>query len=892
MDLSVEHPVRSLHNALFRRQAGKTGSSTNDEANSSSISSMVSTLVPVLALAVPFFFLFLFLRRSQRRQYAPRTYLGALRKEEQSPELPGGMFNWFGTFFSIPDSFVLNHQSLDGYLFLRFLKIVVTICFVGCLITWPVLFPINITGGGSAQQLDLLSMSNIAESQNNRYFAHVFVSWIFFGFIVFMVTRETIFYINLRQAYLLSPLYANRISSRTVLFTSVPEQYLHEARLRQMFGPTLKNLWIASDCKEVEKLVKERDKVSFKLEGAEVKLIKLVNAARLKSQKGRGQDAEAATDGQTQDSAGDGESGSIASKWLPQKKRPTHRLKPLIGKKVDTINWSRSELETLIPKVEALQAKHRAGEAKFVGSVFVEFISQSAAQDALQALPHHLPLHMAPRFIGVNPEEIIWKNLKIKWWERLIRFVVVIAFLTVLILFWGVPVAFCGSISNIQALFELLPWLRFLEAIPDEILGVVTGLLPAVLLAVLMALLPIILRLAAKLKGDPSLSAVELSVQNSYFAFQVIQAFLVTTLSSAASAVVNDIIKDPTTAPAVLANSLPKASNFYISYFIVQGLAISSGALLQIVGLILFKFLGKILDNTPRKMYKRWATLTGLGWGTVFPVFTNLAVIAITYSCIAPLVLGFATVGLYLIYFMYRYNFLFVYNANIDTKGLVYPKALQQILVGVYLAEVCLIGLFGVGKAPGPAILEVVALIATILYHMALSSATAPLLKYLPKSMATEEESLLAMETGRHNGEEDRVGGSRNGKTSDKAQRVLSGSPGSPTGPRKKPNMFVKWLRPDKYADYHTLRRLVPRAFADISYHPEVERNAYYHPAIASTPELLWIPRDPAGVSRQEVRHTSKVIPISDEGSHLDEKNKLVADVEGRPPVWKEKIYY
>ena len=110
------------------------------------------------------------------------------------------------------------------------------------------------------------------------------------------------------------------------------------------------------------------------------------------------------------------------------------------------------------------------------------------------------------------------------------------------------------------------------------------------------------------------------------------QVFLVTTLSSAASSAVSDIIEDPMSAAGMLAENLPKASNFYIAYFILQGLTFSSGALLQIVGLILSKVLGKLLDNTPRKQYKRWSTLAGMKWGTVFPVVTNLCVIGMSYS--------------------------------------------------------------------------------------------------------------------------------------------------------------------------------------------------------------------------------------------------------------------
>ena len=54
------------------------------------------------------------------------------------------------------------------------------ICFVGCCITFPVLFPVNATGDGDQEQLDLLSFSNIGKDRN-RYYPHVFIGWIFFG---------------------------------------------------------------------------------------------------------------------------------------------------------------------------------------------------------------------------------------------------------------------------------------------------------------------------------------------------------------------------------------------------------------------------------------------------------------------------------------------------------------------------------------------------------------------------------------------------------------------------------------------------------------------------------------------------------------------------------------
>ncbi|KAL5338571.1 hypothetical protein BJX70DRAFT_398518 [Aspergillus crustosus] len=883
----------------------------NPQNTSNSASSLVTVLIPSLVIAVVMVLIFVILRRSERRMYMPRTYLGFLRDNDRTPPSSTGLTGWIKDMYKLPDTYVLQHHSMDAYLLLRFLKIVTLICFVGALITFPILFPINATGGNGMKQLDVLSFSNVSEENYARFFAHALVAWVFVGFVFFTVTRESLFYINLRQAYSLSRSYASRLSSRTVLFTSVPEEYQSREKIRFMFGANqVKNVWLTTDTKELADKVDDRDSAAFKLEAAETKLIRLANAARLKAlKKGGADESQTATETTGED---DGESGSVASRWLKPKDRPTHRLKPLIGKKVDTINWARSEIERLTPEIEQLQSLHRSGEAKLVSSVFVEFYHQADAQAAFQSVAHNLPLHMAPRYVGLDPTQIIWSNLRIKWWERIVRYAGSIAFVGALVIFWAIPTAFVGSLSNIDSLTDRVKFLSFINDIPDWIKGAVTGLLPTILMAVLMALLPIVLRLMAKIGGAPSLAAVELTTQNFYFLFQVVQVFLVVTLASSASSVVTAIINDPTSAASLLANKIPTASNFYISYIILQGLSFSSGALLQITGLIIGKILGRLLDNTPRKMYKRWSNLAGLGWGTVYPVFTLLVVIAITYSCIAPLVLGFATIGLYLFYFAYRYNLLYVSNANIDTQGKNFARALQHITVGCYLLVVCLIGLFAISTgaktiALGPLILMIILLITMIIYHFSLNQALDPLINYLPKNLEAEEEALLAREAttfsdttkGEHDGVtaiSSAANGHENGTSQDHSvQNIDSAEKGlaetSPAEP--KVNFITKYLRPDKYSGYHQLRKLVANGTDSTVYSPEVEHNAYYHPAINSQAPLLWIPRDEMGISTQAVRHTGRVIPITDEDAWLDEKNHIHWDVDkGVPPIFEEKVYY
>jgi hypothetical protein len=200
-----------------------------------------------------------------------------------------------------------------------------------------------------------------------------------------------------------------------------------------------------------------------------------------------------------------------------------------------------------------------------------------------------------------------------------------------------------------------------------------------------------------------------------------------------------------------------------------------------------------------------------------------------------------------------------------------------------------MIGLFGIARAPGPTVLTVVYLVASILFHVSFRGAVSPLLDSLPKTLEVEEESLLAMENGATNG-------STNGHHADFPEKnghyaEAKGAMSLPPA-HKKPNFFVKWLHPEIYTDYQTLRRMVPRDFAEIIYDRETERNAYYHPAITSEPPTLWVPHDEMGVSRQEVAHSSKIIPMSDDAAVFNDKGKVMYDTNVRPPIWEEKIYY
>lgn len=108
-------------------------------------------------------------------------------------------------------------------------------------------------------------------------------------------------------------------------------------------------------------------------------------------------------------------------------------------------------------------------------------------------------------------------------------------------------------------------------------------------------------------------------------------------------------------------------------------------------------------------------------------------------------------IGMQFSHAVWKYNLTYVFDSDFDSKGLFYPRALLHLTVGLYLAEICLIGLFGLNLAYGQMALMVIFFVFTGIVHMSLRDAVAPLIQNLPQTMASEEgiqeeEKLAAMQ--------------------------------------------------------------------------------------------------------------------------------------------------
>jgi hypothetical protein len=231
---------------------------------------------------------------------------------------------------------------------------------------------------------------------------------------------------------------------------------------------------------------------------------------------------------------------------------------------------------------------------------------------------------------------------------------------------------------------------------------------------------------------------------------------------------------------------------------------------------------------------------------------------------------------------------LYTVQPKVDTKGHCYTLALQQILTGVYIAELCLIGLFGLRKATGPSIMVGLLFVATVIFNYITNRWFAPLEQYLPFDLAleSEDDEQAPLLSSAEEGEADTL---RNTESS--IQRLSSRT----RVPSKVVTPIAQFLQPHIFASHTAMKAWLREGDFDADDAPEYSeedvKKAYLHPAYTSKTPVVWLAKDNMGVSKNEAQENeTEGIKCSDEGAWIDEKGNLkwsVYDFE-EVPIFKK----
>ena len=327
------------------------------------------------------------------------------------------------------------------------------------------------------------------------------------------------------------------------------------------------------------------------------------------------------------------------------------------------------------------------------------------------------------------------RNVSRSRWTHYMQTLLVWIMLAFLMASWSVPIAFTSFLSQVTTLSDHLTWLTWLKNIPDWLSGAIQGVLPQLVLILLNLLLPLVLNALTKLQRFSTRAETEVWLQRYYFTCLYSVNFLTVSASTSITGIAQDIVEEPVSLPTLLINNVPKASNYFISYLILQGFSITAGNLAQIISLIKWTIFSCGKKLISRQQQEAETKIPTVRLSTVLPLYTNLACIGLSYAIIAPLILVFGTLAFSMLWVASSYSFLYVSDPMYEMKGRFYPTALKQLVTGIYGIEFVLLSFFlsfrtdnGGFACIGQAVIIGFTTIMTLVYQVLLSKTFSRLL--------------------------------------------------------------------------------------------------------------------------------------------------------------------
>ena len=515
--------------------------------------------------------------------------------------LSDGIVSWTIRVWSTKEVDILRHAGLESVLFLRYLRLCVSIFGVPSVLLTPVIIGVCHSGGVArgVSGIDRLGWPNIQPNDVRRLWAFVASLVAFVLYTHAVIARELRTINAIRQTFLASCQQKGAI----VLLSQVPGNMSDESSLRSYFkqwAHHMTKFYVVQDLRQLRKLIQKRDRLLEELESTEIDFIRQRILRRGHSV----------------------ERPQLRLIQLPQPSRLHLR-----GPSIDKIQHLRRAVASLNESILALQKRTVLTNAKAPTSILIHLNDSVAAQCMSSTPASSDPNKMNLRCLGDSPQEIIYNHFGLGRNEEQIRRFVAWQLNLSLILLWTVPIALTAALSQLQALATAISIEDAISHCPSWVLGILQGVLPSLALLMLMMLFPRLLRLVVHWRRLPTILEIELTVQRLYFVFLFTQLFLTASISSGIIAVLAQAVNNTTHIPAILAQNLPKAGNYYLTYIMTQAFMFSALTMLQP-----YRLYRQLMHNTktmsPRRQAECQGDMEKPQRGTVYPLYSTIACIS------------------------------------------------------------------------------------------------------------------------------------------------------------------------------------------------------------------------------------------------------------------------
>ncbi|KAF2070176.1 hypothetical protein CYY_008503 [Polysphondylium violaceum] len=666
--------------------SGNHTSSSNVELTAGGWSGLSTSLLTNVIIGVVIMIVFYFLRIIHKNFYNARI----IKSNGITSPLITSPLAWITHTYSFPLESVFESRGIDAYMHLRFLLLCMQILAIILVFGIGVLLPINYTSlnidtekirNVTLNSLDSVSIASMPEG-SKRLWAHTLSIPLFTGISFYFFKRNYAHYLEKRIRWMSK----HHERNYTVLVREMSKSIKTAQEMRDFFESFfdpksvlschmiykethLRSLW-----KKHKRVQRSLDRVISESE------IKGVSPTRAKGWR------PGALGGETEDSV------RYYERILVDVDQQLKLAQKDASEKKD---FSVPPLEWRLSNITPSNLKKWASATSTAG--FITFSRMSFASQAARCVYSK----DNGKFIVTSAPElknIKWKNMIVPRRERLVRRTVASFIFFGLFCFWTIPVTAISAASKIEKLSKVpvLSWLVSLVELNDYLQGLVEGYLPSLALVAFMGLLPLIIKLIVHISKEDTRTLFYHKVFSTYWAFLVVNVFLVVTISGSVLSILFQVIENLTLGQIVslLGASLPTQSSFFINYILVQSLTSVPLDIVRPIELI-FGVIRASRESSPNEKIKAMShddptSLTSIKYARELLIF----VITLSYSTLSPLIIPFGLLYFLIDYFVSKYNHIYSFCPKYQSGGILWPLVFNRLCVGLVIYQITAIGIF------------------------------------------------------------------------------------------------------------------------------------------------------------------------------------------------------
>ncbi|RLN02486.1 hypothetical protein BBJ28_00014672 [Nothophytophthora sp. Chile5] len=675
-----------------------------------------------------------------------------------------GLLAWPRALLATSDDVLFEQCGMDTLFFLRFLRLcqkVTAVAVVCSAANFPIYYYAR---SDSLDALYKMTLSHLDTDETWRFWLTVATMYLVSFTTCFLLWQEYVEYIRRRHEFM----GRKHPQQYSVVLNGLPPNLCTEQTLRNylelLFPKSVLHVFVALECSDLEKLVKERVKVRNKLEHVLAQSAKTGDRVMTRDKLLGGEKVDAVVMYQEQlkalNKAVEKEMRSlarnqaaIAHQLVESSNGTDEAMTPTLGEDgMPTLhepfvdNDYEDDVESQY--IKSLKRQEKKGNRKLGimrGAGFVTFRSLKVAQSCTQILQSADPtqMHIEP---AAYAEDVVWENIGISFNVKETWFLISMALTTAIILLWTVPTGIVVSFAKVASLEQKWAWLK--TAIDNQpwIKSVLEQISP-LMLSVMTALAPIIFGILSKREGHAFASQVDNSLLNKLVVYQIYVTFLLPIIGGTViDAVIGSGNTDLTDVSAVLtiiSDAVAVQSSFFITYLLVKtglNLTLTLLRVTPIVKAAIYQTFAPKL--TPRERSSPWFGLTSLAnpgeFGATDQVseYYLVLMLVLVFCAIAPILNYFALAYLLLSDLVYRWAALCVHDPSTQTTGTFFPSLYRFIVGALMFSQIIMASVLATKQVALPATFSIILPFLTLAFHLFVNSRYPKLALNLPLDQA------------------------------------------------------------------------------------------------------------------------------------------------------------